>query len=205
MTAFDAPRPPASGPTTAVAVAAPPPPDIDPDALHWVFGYGSLIWDPGFPFGEAHLGQVHGYHRAFCIRSTRFRGTRDDPGVVLGLDRGGSCIGMAFQVAPHARRATLVGLFEREMVSGVYRPRMLSVVLPDNRRVRALAFVANRTSPAYERLADAEIVRRLRSCQGQRGPNHEYALRTWHSLAERGVHCPHLGRVARLLQAAGCR
>jgi len=173
----------------------------DPHDPDWVFGYGSLIWDPGFEFAESQLGQVHGYHRTFCIRSTRYRGTPEQPGVVLGLDRGGSCIGMAFRLAPGSRRQAVTALFEREMTGGVYVARLLSVVLPGGRRVRALAFVANRISSSFERLQDDEIVRRLSSCCGQRGRNREYAIRTWHTLTEHGVHCPHLARIGRRLQA----
>ena len=171
----------------------------------WVFAYGSLIWDPGFEFGESRLARVHGYHRAFCIRSTRYRGTPERPGVVLGLDRGGSCIGMAFRLRPASRRAAVDALFEREMTGGVYVARALSAVLDDGRRVRALAFVANRTSPSYQRLTDDEIVERLTSCCGQRGPNREYAVRTRRSLAARGVHCPHLGRLGRRLHSVDGR
>lgn len=171
----------------------------------WVFGYGSLIWDPGFDFSEARLAQVHGYHRTFCIRSTRYRGTPERPGVVLGLDRGGSCIGMAFRLCPESRRKAVDALYEREMTGGVYVARMLATVLQDGQRVEALAFVANRTSPSYQRLSDDEIVTRLTSCCGQRGHNRDYALNTLHSLAAHGVHCPHLGRVGRrLLDAASC-
>jgi cation transport protein ChaC len=187
-------------PCFAIAASAEP---ADPQALpDWVFGYGSLIWNPGFEFGEARLARVHGYHRAFCIRSTRYRGTPERPGVVLGLDRGGSCIGMAFRLCPASRHAAVDALFEREMTGGVYVARTLSVVLADGVRVRALAFVANRSSESYQRLDDEEIVARLSACCGQRGPNREYAIRTWRSLAEHGVHCPHLGRVGRRLLAS---
>jgi len=171
-------------------------------APDWVFGYGSLIWDPGFEYAESQLGLVHGYHRTFCIRSTRYRGTPEQPGVVLGLDRGGSCIGMAFRLAADTRRRAVAALFDREMTGGVYVARLLAVVLPDGRRVRALAFVENRISSSFERLHDDEIVRRLSSCCGQRGRNRDYAIRTWHTLAEHGVHCPHLARIGRRLQTA---
>jgi cation transport protein ChaC len=197
MTSFDC-RP------AAVAIAEAPEP-ADTGALpDWVFGYGSLIWDPGFDFHESGLAQVHGYHRAFCIRSTRYRGTPERPGIVLGLDRGGSCIGMAFRLRPESRRDAVDALYEREMTGGVYVARTLSTVLGDGRRVRALAFVANHASPSYQRLTDDEIVERLTSCCGQRGPNRDYAIRTWRSLAEHGVHCPHLGRVGSRLLAAAC-
>lgn len=161
----------------------------------WVFGYGSLIWNPGFDFAEARLARVHGYHRSFCISSTRYRGTPDAPGVVLGLDRGGSCVGMAFRLRPQTRFAALEALFEREMTGGVYVARVVGVCVGSEQREQALAFVANPVSSAYARLDEAEIVRRLSHCQGERGPNRDYALSTWRSLAERGVHCPHLNRL----------
>jgi len=196
MTAFDRPAADFGLPALPEAGSEPPLPD-------WIFGYGSLIWDPGFEPLEQHLGQIHGYHRTFCIRSTRYRGTPEHPGVVLGLDRGGSCIGVAFRIRPDARRQTVTALYEREMTGGVYLPRMLSVLLGESRSVRALAFVANRSAAAYERLSDDEILRRLTGCCGQRGRNLDYALRTLQSLAERGVHCPHLGRLGRRLLAGG--
>lgn len=197
MTAFDsAPFLPAMAELAEPAAARPLP--------DWVFGYGSLIWDPGFDHADSRLAQVHGYHRTFCIRSTRYRGTPEKPGVVLGLDRGGSCIGMAFRLRPETRRAAVDALYEREMTGGVYVARLLSCVLGDGQRVRALAFVANRDSEAYERLSDDQIVLRLSACCGQRGRNREYALRTWRSLADHGVHCPHLGRVGRRLLATDC-
>jgi glutathione-specific gamma-glutamylcyclotransferase len=167
----------------------------------WVFAYGSLIWNPGFDFAEANLARVHGYHRSFCISSTRYRGTPEAPGVVLGLDRGGSCIGMAFKLRQQTRLAALEALFEREMTGGVYVARVVAVCVGPQRREQALAFVANPCSAAYARLSEAEIVRRLSHCQGERGPNRDYALSTWRSLAERGVDCPHLNRLVPQLAA----
>jgi cation transport protein ChaC len=200
MTAFD-PMPSVA----SEADLAPPEPDRPFRlAADWVFAYGSLIWDPGFEFVEHGLAQVHGYHRAFCIRSTRYRGTPERPGVVLGLDRGGSCVGMAFRLRPESRQRAIDGLYDREMTGGVYVARRLSTVLADGRRVEALAFVANHESDAYERLDDAQIVARLSTCCGQRGLNREYAIRTWHSLVAHGVHCPHLSRVGTRLLEAGC-
>jgi cation transport protein ChaC len=197
MTAFDSQH-------AAVVAADPSEPASSRPLPDWVFGYGSLIWNPGFDFHESGLAQVHGYHRSFCIRSTRYRGTPEQPGVVLGLDRGGSCIGMAFRLRPESRRAAIDALYEREMGGGVYVARMVAAVLLDGQRVQALAFTANRTSASYERLSNDEIVRRLTACCGQRGPNRDYAIRTWHSLAEHGVHCPHLATVGRRLLAADC-
>ena len=93
----------------------------------WLFGYGSLMWNPGFPHRVAEPALLHGWHRSFCIYSHRYRGTPERPGLVLGLDRGGSCRGMAFRVgAAHAAEA-LHYLWEREMVGGVYHMREVSV------------------------------------------------------------------------------
>jgi len=170
----------------------------------WVFGYGSLIWNPEVDFERAELARVHGYHRAFCIRSTRHRGTPQVPGVVLGLDRGGCCIGVAFRLHRATRRKAIELLYEREMMNRVYVPRLVAATLRDGRQVRALAFVANRASEAYQRFAEPEILRRLASCSGQRGANRDYAINTMHALQQRGVHDARLARlVHRLISLHG--
>src|SRR5262249_22157026 len=117
----------------------------------WVFGYGSLMWNPGFEHEEAVPAVVHRYHRRLCDWSFAYRGTRERPGLLLGLDRGGSCAGMAIRVAPHQRRPALAYLFERELDNGiadngVYQPKRLPVRMGD-RRVEALVFVVDRTHP----------------------------------------------------------
>jgi cation transport protein ChaC len=173
----------------------------------WVFGYGSLIWDPEVDFDHAELGRLHGFHRRFCIGSTRFRGTPERPGVVLGLDRGGSCIGVAYRLRPDTLRASIERLYERELgnpVDGrpVYRPTPVSVTLAGGNRIEALAFVANRACGAYQRLCDSEVMQRLRGCRGQRGPNVDYLLNTVSSLEARGVRDAMLRRLARQLEAA---
>jgi cation transport protein ChaC len=178
--------------------------DIDPGAAcdspevvtaDWVFAYGSLIWNPGFDFMQAHLARLHGWHRSFCIASTRYRGTPEAPGIVLGLDHGGSCVGMAFRLRPQTRLQALRAVFEREMGGKVYQARIVTVTLEDHRKERALAFIANHASLAYARLAEPEILRRLSHCRGERGPNRDYAIETWRALDAQGVHCPHLTRL----------
>lgn len=184
------------------AVARSRPSCRHPEAVQvdWIFGYGSLIWNPGFDFCESQLARVHGYHRSFCISSARYRGTPEAPGVVLGLDRGGSCVGMAFRLRAGTRGAALQAVFDREMTGGVYLAREVSITLRCGQRQSALAFVSNPSSTAYVRASEAEIVRRLRHCQGERGPNRDYALATWRSLSEHGVHCPHLARLVPQLE-----
>ena len=170
----------------------------------WAFAYGSLIWHPDFEYAERHLVRVHGYHRAFCISSTRYRGTPDAPGVVLGLDRGGSCHGVAYRMKPGEETRIVEALYQREMPNHVYTPRLLPLRLADGRRVEAISFVARRDHPSYLRLSREEILRRLSSCRGGRGHNREYAINTWHALREWGIEDAGLGAIARELEKLDC-
>lgn len=171
----------------------------------WVFGYGSLIWSPEIDYDRAELGRLHGFHRAFCIRSTRFRGTPQNPGVVLGLDRGGSCTGVAYRLRSDERHTAIERLYEREMRNRVYSPSVVSVQLDTGERIEALTFVANRASEAYQRLEETELLRRLTGCCGERGPNVDYLVNTFRSLSERGVHDSMLARLVGRLHRSDCR
>lgn len=172
---------------------------MEPIDAQWVFAYGSLIWNPEIDFEHAEIAQLRGYHRAFCIRSTRYRGTAEHPGIVLGLDRGGSCLGVAYRLRERTRIQAVRQLYDREMPGGVYVPRRVAVALPDGSRVPALAFVANHSSPSYARLSDDDILDRLMHCHGERGANRDYAINTLQSLQERGLRDARLARlVARL-------
>lgn len=171
----------------------------------WIFGYGSLIWDPEVDFARAELGRVHGYHRAFCIRSTHYRGTPENPGIVLGLDRGGSCTGMAFQLAAPQRARSIERLFAREIpreVARVYLPRVVRVHLRSGISVPALTFVADHAASAYVRLSDGEILARMTRSHGARGPNIDYLFNTLHALEAHGVHDRMLARLARQVMRA---
>jgi cation transport protein ChaC len=131
--------------------AADPAADADVDAGRdlWVFGYGSLMWDPGFAYVEDAWGLLRGYHRALCILSVFNRGTAERPGLALGLDRGGACRGRVFRVTAADQAATLAYLWRREMPTGAYRDRRLPIRLDDGRRVTALVFVARPGHPQY--------------------------------------------------------
>jgi cation transport protein ChaC len=115
----------------------------------WVFGYGSLMWDPCFRYVETRRALLRGYHRALCIRSFINRGTPEKPGLALGLDRGGSCSGFAFHLDPDDLTAGKTVLWQREMRNGVYRPKVLPVRLAGGERVPALVFVARPDHPQY--------------------------------------------------------
>ncbi len=170
--------------------------------VDWVFGYGSLVWNPEIEFEQAELARLHGWHRSFCVNSTRYRGTADEPGVVLGLDRGGSCVGIAYRLRFESREDAIRQLYEREIPdweARVYRPLVAEVRLDGKRSVRALTFAADRARPTYARLPEEEILRRLQLCRGHRGANREYAVNTWRALESRGVRDARLARLVRRL------
>ena len=173
----------------------------------WVFGYGSLMWSPGFSYIQKARGRIHGYHRALCILSTRYRGTKRKPGLVMGLCRGGSCWGMAYRVHADRVRRALARLWQREMPRRVYAPRLLQVQIAGGRQVRALAFLADPTHPAYVRELDLHGRARLVAQGiGQRGTAVDYIRNTLAHMHELGVSDPRLERIlhaALLLRANG--
>jgi cation transport protein ChaC len=168
----------------------------------WVFGYGSLMWSPGFRYRAKAPGFVFGYHRSLCIYSHRHRGTRDRPGLVMGLRRGGSCWGMAFRVPAASAPTVLARLWQREMRNRVYQPRLVQVRLGARRAVRAVAFVADPRHQQYARDLDlAHTARLVAQGSGQRGHNLEYLHRTIAHMHAIGVRDPHLERVLTIARA----
>jgi cation transport protein ChaC len=154
----------------------------------WVFGYGSLMWRPGFDFVEQRVAIVRGYHRALCIYSHVHRGTKEQPGLVLGLDRGGSCKGLAFRVPAEAETETLAYLRAREQATLVYRETILRAKLEDGRLVTALSYVADRAHHQYAgALERAELLRLVTQGQGLSGANPDYVRNTQAHLAELGI------------------
>ena len=154
----------------------------------WVFGYGSLVWRPGFEFFERQLATIRGYHRGLCIFSHVHRGTPEKPGLVLGLDRGGICRGVAFEVGPVRRAQTLEYLRAREQVTDVYKEVFVHAHLADGRKVVAVTYVADRRHPQYAgRLARPDLLRLVRQGAGVSGENPGYILNTHAHLAELGI------------------
>jgi cation transport protein ChaC len=161
----------------------------------WIFGYGSLMWDPGFSYARSSPALLRGYHRAFCVYSSRYRGTPETPGLVLGLNRGGACRGIAYLLAPSQIEHALESLWVREMSRRTYRPRLLHVKV-DGARVQALAFVADPLHPSYAgRLAVEEIALMIKRGVGARGANTDYLVNTLRHLEALGVRDPGLHRI----------
>ncbi|MFY0612961.1 MAG: gamma-glutamylcyclotransferase [Hyphomicrobiaceae bacterium] len=169
----------------------------------WVFGYGSLMWNPGFPFAERRAARLVGHHRAFCIYSTHHRGSHEKPGLVLGLDRGGICLGAAYRVAPEHRREVLLYLRAREQVSGVYREARVHLELADEKgqangdhATYGRAFVVEPKHPSYTGVMTiAEQARLIRAARGLSGPNVEYLVNTWRQLGLAGIRDRNLDRI----------
>ena len=162
----------------------------------WVFGYGSLMWSPEFPFEERRPGLIHGYHRALCISSSRYRGTLKKPGLVMGLCRGGSCWGMAFRVHNRRAKEVLDTLWRREMLGRVYIPKFVPVAVRGAQRVQALAFVADEDHKHFVRELDINgRARMVAQGVGQRGACVDYIRNTLEHMRELGVHDPHLSRI----------
>lgn len=153
----------------------------------WIFGYGSLMWRPGFPHSAREPGLLYGYHRALCMYSYRHRGTRAQPGLVLGLDHGGSCRGMAYRVEPANAEAVLDYLWDREMVSYTYLPRTVRVRLGQG-IVPCRTFVVDRSSPQYAAgLAPEAAADIVRKAGGEGGENREYLENTVRHLDALGI------------------
>lgn len=161
----------------------------------WIFGYGSLMWNPGFPYVRSGSALLRGYHRAFCIYSDRYRGTPEQPGLVLGLNRGGACRGIAYLVAKQQIKDVLDSLWAREMSRRTYRPRLVHVDVAGE-RVRALAFIADLAHPSYAgRLPLEEVAALIVRGIGARGANVEYLVNTLCHLEALGVREPGLRRI----------
>jgi glutathione-specific gamma-glutamylcyclotransferase len=168
----------------------------------WVFGYGSLMWRPGFVFIEQVPARLIGEHRALCVYSFDHRGTPEKPGLVLGLDRGGACRGIAFRVAADLRRGTIDYLRSREQTTHVYREVTRSVWLDNDarERVSALTYVVDRSHVQYAgRLPLKEQLRIVQQGHGRSGNNREYVLSTVQAIEAQGLRDQQLHQLALML------
>lgn len=168
----------------------------------WVFGYGSLIWKPGFAFLRSDTALLRGAHRALSIYSHRHRGTPERPGLVFGLSRGGSCRGVAFEVDATIWPEVFAYLQAREQDRGVYREAWRKVALASGERVTALAYLVNEDHPQFAGELDlAHQLRLIRTGHGESGPNTEYVRNTATHLLALGIHDRALMRMVAALDA----
>lgn len=173
----------------------------------WLFAYGSLMWNPAFHYAEKWTGRVYGYHRRFCLWTLLGRGSRANPGLILGLDHGGSCRGVVYRVAAAQVESELEIVWRREMVTGSYLPRWVDVRPDDGHGsrekkgdggsgVRAVTFVINRTHPRYAGLlSEADTAAAIAPAEGALGPCSEYLFNTVGHLEEIGIHDRALARL----------
>ena len=169
----------------------------------WVFGYGSLMWNPGFDFEEVQLARIHGLHRAPCIYSWVHRGTRERPGIVLGLAQGGTCIGKAFRISGQNRDATLEYLRARELVTNVYLERRRSIVLESGESVEAVTYIADSKHEQFAgRLGHEALIAQIQGAVGKSGDNESYIIDTTEHLKELGIRDGLMERICRELSRA---
>ena len=168
----------------------------------WVFAYGSLMWRPGFDFSQVVRARVQGFRRSFCVYSTHHRGSPERPGLVLGLDRGGACEGVAYRIGAEQARETVGYLRARELVNGVYREMTVPIALGDGaarEQHLAVAYVVERQHPTYTgRLPLIEQSRLIRRAEGLSGANIDYLVNTVNHLRELGIRERELERLLTL-------
>lgn len=160
------------------------------DTCLWVFGYGSLIWSPGFAAVERVAARLDGWHRSFCMHSMFYRGTAERPGLVLALDagEGASCAGIALKVADEGAGEVLGYLRERELPGSAYAEAFVPLALADGRMVEAVTYVIDRSHALYAGMLPLEDQARIiAGARGERGANAEYLFNTAAHLAELGL------------------
>ncbi len=172
-----------------------------PSGDFWVFGYGSLMWDPGFTAECGVAARLYGYHRRLCLWSIHYRGTARRPGLVLGLDRGGCCNGVAFRVAGRNIAGAAAYLMKREMINNAYRPALKKIRLRHGCQVEALTFISKPAHPQFAPpLGIDETVAVVRTAAGKRGKNRDYVLNTAQHLSACHIHRTELHAIAEKLR-----
>lgn len=172
-----------------------------PGTPFWIFAYGSLMWNPSFKSDAHHVALVRGYHRSFRLWSRLNRGSPENPGLVLTLDRGGSCRGLVYRIDPAIVREEIHGIWKREMTYGSYLPKWLNCVVGAE-CVSALAFTVNRDCSGYTGAIPTEVmVECLASARGRYGPAHDYLFKTTETLRQHGIRDERVEHLAHLVKA----
>ena len=173
----------------------------------WLFGYGSLIWNPAIHYVERRPATIQGWHRAFCLATRAGRGTPDNPGLVLGLDNGGTCGGVAFRLADGDVETELTLLWRREMLAGSYVPRWVDLADAGGVRFgRGIAFTINTAADQYAGdLAQQAVIDRLATAAGELGTCADYLFRTCAGLRAEGIPDPDLDQLAQMVAAVQAR
>jgi len=170
---------------------------LQPEGDFWLFAYGSLMWNPEFSFLRSETARLHGYHRRLCLWSVEHRGTFEHPGLVMGLDRGGSCHGQAFLIAEADAPNIIDRLNHREMITGAYRSAIKTLRLGCGEQVSGVCLIARRNHPQYAANLDHQTtIECVRAAQGGRGSNREYVLNTTRSLQQMGMRDSRLEAIA---------
>lgn len=170
---------------------------LQPGADLWLFAYGSMLWNPTVHYVESRCVRVSGWHRSFCLRSAAGRGSAEHPGLMLGVEPGGECEGLAYRLAPEQARAELHLLWQREMVTGAYQARWLKARCRADTEIDLIVFVIDPSGSQYEGgLPQAEQARRIQSAAGILGSNSDYLLRTRFHLRNHGIHDDYIERLA---------
>ena len=168
----------------------------------WIFGYGSLIWNPSFDFDMRIPAHLFGYHRRFCLRTTITRGSPENPGLVLGLDRGGSTKGILFRIPASIATKECDVIWKREMLNGAYEPTWVSAKIRDSKNLKALTFVIKRSHPSFvPRMSDGGIAKIIAEASGILGSNAEYLFNTQEALKREGIYDYRLRKVTSLVKS----
>jgi cation transport protein ChaC len=164
----------------------------------WIFAYGSLMWNPQFSWDARHVATIRGYHRSFRVWSRINRGTPENPGLVLTLERGGSCRGIIYRIDPDRVQEEMSRIWKREMTYGSYCPKWLNCIVGEE-SIRALAFTVNRTCSGYTGAIPEEVVvEAIASARGRYGPAHDYLFKTTETLREHGIRDSRVEHLANL-------
>ncbi len=168
----------------------------------WVFGYGSLMWNPGFAHVESAAARIYGFHRSLCMISTMYRGTPENPGLVLGLDKGGSTVGIAFKVAKKNVNHVLEYLEDREQITNAYCPHFAMATLDDGRRAKVYTFIARRDHRQYAGpMPRQKCARMVSTSAGDRGSSLEYLASTVDHLDQLNIKDTELHRILDLAKS----